>query len=229
MADLSYLKKLEKPIAIAGIATTGSAVVNACDEASVDIHLWDDNAETRKKYADLGYTIVDFKEDLSHYAFLVPTAGMKPSNPIIQKAIEQNIPIKSDIDLLFESAPDATYIGITGTNGKSTTTALLGHIFKMLNKNYAMGGNIGIAAAGLPSLETDDIYVLELSSYQLEITQNYIFDIAVLLNIAGDHLAWHGTMANLYCRKGKNLSALKIDKHLLLERMMIFQSQLHKN
>lgn len=203
MADFSYLKSLKKPIAIAGLAVTGSAVVKACDEAGIPFHLWDDKQETRDDYAAQGYTIKDFSDDLSDYAFLVPTAGMKPSHPIIQKAIEQNIPIHSDVDLLYQSAPEATYIGITGTNGKSTTTALLGHILTCLEKPHVIGGNIGIAVASLPSFDKEGAYVLEMSSYQLDITNQTKFNIAVCLNITPDHLAWHGTMENYIVAKEK--------------------------
>lgn len=203
MADLSYLKNLEKPIAVLGLGITGSAVAYACQNSGVNIHLWDDNKKTRQKFIADGFQVIDFQDDLSPYAILIPAAGVKPSHIAIQKAVTQNIPIKSDIDLLYGSAPDATYIGITGTNGKSTTTALMGHILTALKKKHAIGGNIGIAAASLPSFDRDGIYVLEMSSYQLEITSQPIFDIAVCLNITPDHLAWHGTMENYITAKEK--------------------------
>lgn len=203
MADLSYLKNLKKPIAIFGLGITGSAVAQKCKKYNIEVHLWDDKPETRDKHSKNGFQIIDFKNDLSGYAMIIPAAGIKPTHPTLEKAVAQNIPIKSDIDLLYQSAPNATYIGITGTNGKSTTTALISYILKTVGKEHAMGGNIGIGAASLPSFGIDGTYVLELSSYQLAITQDAIFNIAICLNITPDHLAWHDTMKNYSAAKEK--------------------------
>src|SRR5690606_14626509 len=130
---------------------------------------------------------------LDDYAFLVPSAGIKPTHAIIREAIAKNIPIYSDVDLLIQSAPDAQVIAVTGTNGKSTTTALIGFILQQAGKNVAVGGNIGQACCSLPSLGADGIYVLELSSYMLHNTVHPVADIAVYLNLTPDHLDWHGS------------------------------------
>ena len=95
---------------------------------------------------------------------------------------------------LARARREATYIGITGTNGKSTTTALIGHVLKTVGRTVQVGGNIGNAALGLDALGHDGIYVLELSSYQLETTPSLVCDVAVLLNITPDHLDRHGGM-----------------------------------
>ena len=197
MADLSFLKTLNKPIAILGLGVSGSAVAQACIDAGVPFHAWDDNVINRGKVPS--EYMNDFSGDVSQYAFLVPSAGIKPSHPIIQKFDA----IRSDVDLLVESAPDATFIAITGTNGKSTTTALIGHILEQAGLSVAVGGNIGKAACSLPTLGKGGFYVLELSSYMLEITANPMADIAVLLNITPDHLDWHGTMDHYVAAKQK--------------------------
>ncbi len=202
MADLSYLKKLSKPVAVLGLGVSGRAVAQACMDAGVEFHAWDDNAETREKYAQI-FPIADFSDRLTDYAFLVPSAGMKPTHPILQKAYEQKIQIYSDVDLLLQSAPSANVIAITGTNGKSTTTALIGHILKQAAYNVQVGGNIGNAACSLLPLDRDGWYVLEMSSYMLEITANPIADVAVLLNVTPDHLDWHGTFENYKAAKEK--------------------------
>lgn len=206
MADLSFLKLEEKPLAILGLGISGKAVADACIAANIPYHAWMDDEATREKLKDK-YALHDFSNDLSNYYALVPAAGIKQSHPIIQKALDQGIKILSDIDLLAQSAPEATYIGITGTNGKSTTTALIGHILKEANKKIAVGGNIGTAACSLPNLGKDGIYVLELSSYQLEITAQPVCDIAVLTNIAEDHLDWHGDMTHYINAKKKIFQA----------------------
>ncbi len=88
--------------------------------------------------------------------------------------------------------PRQRYVGITGTNGKSTTTTLIAHILRQGGKQVQVGGNLGAAALSLEPLPGDGIYVLELSSYQLELTSSAICDVAILLNITPDHLSRHG-------------------------------------
>lgn len=202
MANFSFLKSNTKPIAILGLGVSGLAVAETCLSSGVLFHAWDDTEANREKYKDR-FPIVDFSNDLSGYEFLVPAAGIKPSHPVLQKAIAQNIQLHSDVDLLLLSAPDAISIAITGTNGKSTTTALIGHILQQAGKNVAVGGNIGKAACSLPSFDANGIYVIEMSSYMLEISANPVADIAVLLNITPDHLDWHGTLENYTAAKEK--------------------------
>jgi UDP-N-acetylmuramoylalanine--D-glutamate ligase len=93
---------------------------------------------------------------------------------------------------LARAQHNASYLGITGTNGKSTTTALIGHILELSGRRVATGGNLGIPALELEPLDEDGIYVLELSSYQLEITVSITFDVGVLLNVSADHIERHG-------------------------------------
>jgi UDP-N-acetylmuramoylalanine--D-glutamate ligase len=131
---------------------------------------------------------------------IVPSPGIPFSypnpHPLIAAGLEKNIPIVSDINLLRDSYPGNLFVGITGTNGKSTTTALLGHILRENGKDVAVGGNIGQAALSLPPLGPQGIYVLELSSFQLEISRPLNLDVAAWLNITPDHLDRHGTMEN---------------------------------
>ncbi len=123
-------------------------------------------------------------------------------HPVTARAREKNIPIETDIDLFNQHRdPAAHYIGITGTNGKSTTTALVTHILNHARKHAAMGGNIGVAALSLlmPNQQKNhgkpfNFYVLELSSFQLEATHQINLDIAVIINITEDHLERHDTM-----------------------------------
>src|SRR5471032_3224678 len=107
-------------------------------------------------------------------------------------AKRNNCPIIGDIELLYRAQPEARYIGITGTNGKSTTTALIAHILAEAGVPSAAGGNLGTPALTLLPLGKGGIYVLEMSSYQLELVDKLVFDIAILLNITPDHLDRHG-------------------------------------
>lgn len=202
MADLSFLKKNKRPIAILGLGLSGRAVADACLAAEVSFHVWDDNAERREQLKDI-YPLKDFGQNLQDYEFLVPAAGIHPDHPILNKAHDEAMQIYSDVDLLLLSAPKAKVIGITGTNGKSTTTALIGHILQQAGINLEIGGNIGRAACSLASLGSDGVYVLEMSSYMLEITANPVADIAVLLNITPDHLEWHKTFEDYTAAKQK--------------------------
>src|SRR6185369_10205490 len=104
-------------------------------------------------------------------------------------------------ELLGRAQPEARYIGITGTNGKSTTTALIGHILAAAGRRVEIGGNLGTPALTLAPLGSEGAYVLEASSFQLELILSLAFDIAVLLNITPDHLDRHGDMEGYVAAK----------------------------
>src|SRR5581483_9850198 len=104
-------------------------------------------------------------------------------------------------ELLHRAQPRTRFVGITGTNGKSTVTTLIGHILKVVGRKAEVGGNLGQAVLSLPPLGPDGIYVIELSSYQLDITPSPVSDIAVLLNITPDHLDRHGGMEGYIASK----------------------------
>jgi UDP-N-acetylmuramoylalanine--D-glutamate ligase len=120
-------------------------------------------------------------------------------HPTAQRAIASGVPILSDVELLFQavraSGSRARFAGITGTNGKSTTTALLAHILERAGLPVAAGANLGPAALSLPLLPQDGVYVLEMSSYMLERLASMRFDVATMLNLSADHIDRHGDMA----------------------------------
>src|SRR5258708_5758763 len=122
----------------------------------------------------------------------IPHTYPKP-HPAAARAKAHNVEIIGDIELLARSQPAAHYVGITGTNGKSTTTALVGHILAKAGKRVAVGGNIGTPVLALEPVG-DGLYVLEMSSYQLELTPSLVFDVAVLINLPPDHRDRHGGM-----------------------------------
>jgi UDP-N-acetylmuramoylalanine--D-glutamate ligase len=138
-------------------------------------------------------TIADLDSaDLSQFDSLVVTPGL-PLNrhPIAQRAREANLEIIGDIELFARARPELPphkVVGITGTNGKSTTTALIHHILKTAGVPTTMGGNIGLPILAQDPLPAGGVYVLELSSYQIDLTQSLDCDVAVLLNITPDHL-----------------------------------------
>ena len=130
--------------------------------------------------------------DLAQFDSLVVTPGL-PLNrhPIAQRARDAGVEIIGDIELFARARPELPphkVVGITGTNGKSTTTALIHHILKTAGVPAAMGGNIGLPILAQDPLPEGGVYVLELSSYQIDLTQSLDCDVAVLLNITPDHL-----------------------------------------
>ncbi|AIF81987.1 UDP-N-acetylmuramoyl-L-alanyl-D-glutamate synthetase [endosymbiont of Acanthamoeba sp. UWC8] len=145
----------------------------------------------------------------------VPLTYPKP-HTIIEKAKQLNIPITSDIELLYETCTKSKYIAITGTNGKSTTTALTGHILKYAKQVVQVGGNIGVGALQLEPLDSDGIYVLETSSFQLELLNKVKFDIAVFLNLTPDHLDRHGDFDSYKAAKLKIFENQKSDDYAIV-------------
>lgn len=222
MIDLAPLKKqFDKPLAILGLGKSGMPVFDACNKAGIDCVLWDDNEAARKAAAEKGAPVQDFtSDDFKKFSALclspgVPLTHPKP-HPAVIKAKEAGTEILGDMELFHRARPDARTIGITGTNGKSTTTALIGHILKEANIPSATGGNIGEAVLTLPDLQKKATYVLEISSYQADLCPTFAPDVSVLLNMSSDHLDRHGDMAGYAAAKerifrGKGTAVIGID------------------
>ncbi|HTQ34793.1 MAG TPA: UDP-N-acetylmuramoyl-L-alanine--D-glutamate ligase [Stellaceae bacterium] len=194
-----------RKVAVLGLARSGRAAVTALAAGGAEVLAWDDSDKTRE---GLGAEIplcdpalIDWHE----VAVLVLSPGIPHSFPQPHAAVvaarAAGVPIIGDIELLGRAQPQARYIGITGTNGKSTTTALIGHILATAGQRLEVGGNLGPPALGLAPLDADGTYVLEMSSFQLELLDTLAFDIAVLLNITPDHLDRHGDMAGYAAAK----------------------------
>ena len=181
-----------KHYAVLGLARSGLATVEALLASGAKVTAWDDKEEARAK-APAGVELCDFVGgDLSQFDSIVVTPGL-PLNrhPIAQRAREAGIEIIGDIELFARARPELPphkVVGITGTNGKSTTTALVHHILKTAGVPTTMGGNIGLPILAKDPLPEGGVYVLELSSYQIDLTKSLDCDVAVLLNITPDHL-----------------------------------------
>ena len=187
----------QRRVAVMGLARSGLAAAEALHRGGTDVLAWDDNAEKRAVASARGLPVVDLASaDLANVAALVLSPGIpstfpKP-HPVAARARAAGIEIICDIELLARSRREARFAGVTGTNGKSTTTALLGHILGEAGMTVEVGGNIGLPVLALAPLGHSGIYVLEMSSYQLELTISLVFDVALLLNITPDHLDRHG-------------------------------------
>lgn len=210
MINLSFIRNelSGDSIAVFGLGISGLASVEACVKSGIKTLAWDDNETQRDKAKALGADIYDMSQGFPDgvntliLAPGVPLTHPKP-HPVVLAAQKQGIEILSDIELLARATPDVLKIGITGTNGKSTTTALIGHLLKEAGKTVAIGGNLGMAALSLPHLDKNGIYVLELSSYQLDLCPRFKPDVSILLNITPDHLGRHGGMEGYVQAKSK--------------------------
>jgi len=174
-------------VLILGLGKTGLSAIDFFHKSNHQVFLYDDNNQVLEKYCDV-YKVKKFNYDKIDLVFISP--GI-PNNKIIKHKIiswaeKERIPITSDIEIFQKQHPNAKFIGITGTNGKSTTTALTVAILKRLYGSKVMAcGNIGVPVL---TIQDADIYVIELSSYQLDLLPEISLDIAVCLNITPDHL-----------------------------------------
>ncbi len=193
-----------RKVAVFGLGLSGLASVEALLAGGADVAAWDDGASGRGAAQAMGLALTDLNHaDWREFSALVLAPGVPLTHPAphwtVQRARDAGIPIIGDTELFFREraarCPGARVIAITGTNGKSTTTALTAHILRASGAKVAMGGNIGKAVLSLAPLHDDQIYVLELSSYQLDLTPSIHCDAAALLNLSPDHLDRHGDMA----------------------------------
>ena len=185
-----------KTYAVLGLARSGLATVNCLSASGARVVAWDGREEARAAVAGKAELGDPMEIDLSGFDGIVVSPGV-PLNrhPITMRAKLAGVPIIGDIELFAlarPTLPPHKVVGITGTNGKSTTTALINHIIEQAGYPTVMGGNIGLPILGQPPLEPNlkgpGVYVLELSSYQIDLTHSLDCDVAVLLNITPDHL-----------------------------------------
>lgn len=192
-------------IAVLGLGVSGLMAARALQRSGANVLAWDDNETQCKEAVAAGIPIVNlYKKSFRKMDALVLAPGVPFTNQphkIVEKAKFLNKPILGDIELLIEACPQSRFIGITGTNGKSTTTALIGHILEFAGVYAQIGGNFGIPALGLNQPNKDEIIVLELSSYQLDLTSKASFDIAVFINLSPDHFDRHGDMNRYFKAK----------------------------
>ncbi len=182
----------DRKYAVLGLARSGRATVEALLAAGADVLVWDDRAEAREPYNGRCAIGDPLEADLSGYAGVVVSPGVPlNTHPIKPHADSFGVPVIGDVELFAqarEHLPSHKVVGITGTNGKSTTTALVHHILETAGVPTTMGGNIGLPILEQEPLSDGGVYVLELSSYQIDLTFSLDCDVAVLLNITPDHL-----------------------------------------
>jgi UDP-N-acetylmuramoylalanine--D-glutamate ligase len=193
--------------AVLGLGRNGLPAARALVAMGAEVVAWDDNVAARVNADDL--TLRDLRTKDFAFDALVMSPGIPHTlptpHPVAARARAWRVPILSDADLLFQAVRQAgslaRFVGITGTNGKSTTTALLAHILAGAGRKVAVGGNLGPASLGLRLLPDSGTYVLEMSSYMLERLATLRFDAAAMLNLSADHLDRHGDMTGYVAAK----------------------------
>ncbi|WP_019831615.1 UDP-N-acetylmuramoyl-L-alanine--D-glutamate ligase [Sphingomonas sp. PR090111-T3T-6A] len=196
-----------KRYVVLGLARSGLATVRTLIESGAHVTAWDSRAEARAIVpagAKLGDPMVI---DLSAYNAVIVSPGVPlNSHPIAARAKEAGVPVIGDIELFAlarASLPRHKVVGITGTNGKSTTTALIHHILQTAGVPTTMGGNIGLPILGQEPLPEGGVYVLELSSFQIDLTHSLACDVAVITNITPDHLDRYDGFAGYAASKAR--------------------------
>src|SRR5437660_7715257 len=180
-----------RPVGVLGLAKSGRAAMDALAAGGAKVLAWDDNAKVREALAT-ELPLYDLtKADWRNIPALVLSPGIPHSFPEPHRAVlrarEAGAEIIGDLELLGRAQPDARYVGITGTNGKSTTTALIGHILASAGRPVEVGGNLGTPALSFAPLGRDGTYVIEASSFQPELIAALPFEVALLLTITPHH------------------------------------------
>ena len=211
-----------KRVAVFGLARSGMACIEALRLGGAIIHAWDDSEPAVEKAKAAGLPIVNLHGlDFASLNALLLSPGVPLTHPephwTVLKARHAGIEIIGDTEIFAREAEaaGARIIAITGTNGKSTTTALIGHVLRQAGLDADVGGNIGTAVFLLRRPVKDRIYVLELSSFQIDLMPGLKPQIGILTNLTPDHLDRHGTMENyaavkarIFARQGPGGTAL---------------------
>ncbi len=208
-----------RKFAVLGLARSGGATVEALLANGAEVLAWDDRAEAREPFAGRLALADPLEADLTGYDGVVVSPGVPlNTHPIKPHADSFGVPLIGDIELFAQARaelPPHKVVGITGTNGKSTTTALVHHILRTAGVPTTMGGNIGLPILEQEPLTEGGVYVLELSSYQIDLTYSLDCDVAVLLNITPDHLdryesfeAYEFSKARLFAMQSESGAAI---------------------
>jgi UDP-N-acetylmuramoylalanine--D-glutamate ligase len=192
-----------KKLALFGLGASGLASASALLAGGADVIGWDDNPDTVARATSAGIPTADLRHiDWSRISALVLAPGVPLTHPaphwsagLAQAAAVEVI---GDIELFCRErrahTPDAPFVAITGTNGKSTTTALTGHLLGLAGRDPQVGGNIGTAILSLEPPCAGRVHVIEVSSYQIDLAPTLDPSVGILINVTEDHLDRHGTL-----------------------------------
>ena len=190
-------------VALFGLGGSGLSTARALVDGGAEVAAWDDSPVARERASAAGIALVDLaKADWRAFKLFVLAPGVPLTHPAphwtVNLADEAGVPVVGDIELFVRErgarAPDAPFVAITGTNGKSTTTALIAHVLKEAGRDVAMGGNIGVPVLDLPPPAAGRTHVVECSSYQIDLAPSLAPSVGCLINITPDHLDRHGDL-----------------------------------
>src|SRR6201997_2581320 len=194
-----------KTVAVFGLGGSGLASCHALKAGGADVVAGDDSADNLAKAAAEGFVTADLRSvNWTKFAALILTPGAPLTHPAphwsVLLARAAGIEVIGDIELFCRErrrhAPNAPFVAITGTNGKSTTTALIAHLMKVAGYDTQMGGNIGTAILSLEPPRKGRVHVIEMSSYQIDLAPSLDPAVGILINISEDHIDRHGTLAH---------------------------------
>jgi UDP-N-acetylmuramoylalanine--D-glutamate ligase len=207
-------------VAIFGLGGSGLASASALLAGGADVIGWDDSAEAVTKASSAGIPSGDLRQlDWSKISALVLAPGVPLTHPAphwtVALARAAGAEIVGDIELFCRErrarAPKAPFVAITGTNGKSTTTALVAHLLRSAGRESEIGGNIGTAILSLAPPDEARAHVIECSSYQIDLAPTLDPSVGVLLNVTEDHLDRHGTLAHYAAVKERLVADVQED------------------
>jgi len=202
------------PVLVAGGGVTGRSVLAALVPLGVTATLYDDDPATRQQFADAGTATVDSStaaQHISDYALVVTSPGFPPTAPVPAAAESAGVPVWGDVELAWRLdaaghyGPPRRWLAVTGTNGKTTTTSMLQAMLVAADLRSMLCGNIGSPVLDVLR-EPADLLAVELSSFQLHWAPSVRPDAGVVLNIAEDHLDWHGSLADYTADKARVLN-----------------------
>src|SRR3984957_18379990 len=206
-------------VALFGLGGSGLSTAQALLAGGAEVAAWDDSSAARERAAAAGGALVDLAHaDWRDFRVFVLAPGVPLTHPkphwTVNLADAAGVPIIGDIELFVRErgarAPDAPFVAITGTNGKSTTTALIAHILREAGRDVAMGGNIGVPILDLPPPSDQRIHVVECSSFQIDLAPSLAPSVGLLINVTPDHLDRHGTLEAYAAIKERLVAAADI-------------------
>src|SRR5271169_1354236 len=207
-----------KTVAVFGLGGSGLASCHALRAGGAEVGAGDDGAERLAEAAKAGFITADLRKiSWANFAALVLTPGAPLTHPLphwsVLAARQAGVEVIGDIELFCRErrrhAPDAPFVAITGTNGKSTTTALIAHLAESAGYDTQLGGNIGTAILSLEPPRMGRIHVIECSSFQIDLAPSVDPSVGILINLSEDHLDRHGTMANYAAVKERLIAGVQ--------------------
>src|SRR5246500_5180230 len=207
-----------KTVAVFGLGGWGRASCHALKAGGADVVAGDDSADNVAKAAQAGFITADLRTvSWANFSALILTPGAPLTHPAphwsVLAARQAGCEVIGDIELFCRErrrhAPDAPFVAITGTNGKSTTTALIAHLAASAGLDAQLGGNIGTAILSLEPPRMGRVHVIEMSSYQIDLAPSLDPSVGILINVSEDHIDRHGTLENYAAVKARLVAGVQ--------------------